>query len=163
MKAARNSLWSRVGRYVTIGVIATVLAGTGMFLLHRQHAEQSAQAHPVLTGVASQMRHDSSAWARQEKDASQMLRDIHDGNVAAIGVSPNAILVSTTAGEKYFVTDHNAMFSNALLLGEMKAGSSSSVSAGLAARRGHPHGYGAVGRCVRQDARCVEPAFAAFF
>ena len=50
-----------------------------------------------------------------------MLRDIHDANVAAIGVSPSAILVSTRDGAKYFVTDHNATFSHALLLGEPKS------------------------------------------
>lgn len=125
MKPARNSLWSRVGRYVTLGVTATALAATGMFFLHWRHEQQSAQAHPALTGLASQMRDDASAWARQEKDASEMLRDIREQHVAAIGVSRNAILVSTTEGEKYFVTDHNAAFSNALLLGELKAGSSS--------------------------------------
>src|SRR5262249_15722911 len=35
------------------------------------------------------------------------------------------ILVSTTTGDKYFVADHNSAFSNALLLGEMKAGRNS--------------------------------------
>jgi cell division protease FtsH len=124
MKPARNSLWSRIGRYVTFGVIATALAGAVMFL-HWRHDRREVPTDPSLTGLASQMRHDAAAWTRQEKDASEMLRDIHDDHVAAIGVSPNAILVSTTKGEKYFVTDHNAAFSNALLLDEMKAGSSS--------------------------------------
>ena len=107
MKPVRNSLRSRIGRYVTFGVIAAALAGAAMFL-HWRHDRREVQTGPSLTGVASQMRHDAVAWARQEKDASQMLRDIHDGNVAAIGVSPNAILVSTRDGAKYFVTDHNA-------------------------------------------------------
>jgi cell division protease FtsH len=124
MKPARNSLWSRIGRYVIFGVTATALAATVMFL-HWQHEQRYAQAHPALTGVANQMRNDASEWTRQEKDASEMLRDIREHHVAAIGVSRNAILVSTTEGEKYFVTDHNAAFSNALLLGEMKAGRSS--------------------------------------
>ena len=81
-----------------------------------------AQSAPALTGIASQMRHDTSAWTHEEKDASQMLRDLHEANIAAIGVSPNAILVSTRDGAKYFVTDHDATFSHALLLGEPKAG-----------------------------------------
>jgi cell division protease FtsH len=153
MKPARNSLWSRIGRYVTFGVIATALAGAVMFL-HWRHDRREVPTDPSLTGLASQMRHDAAAWTRQEKDASEMLRDIHDDHVAAIGVSPNAILVSTTKGEKYFVTDHNAVFSNALLLDEMKAGSSSPYQLVWL-----PHGYGTLGRCVRQDAGCVEPAF----
>jgi cell division protease FtsH len=67
------------------------------------------------------MRDDASPWTRKEKDASQMLRDIREHHIAAIGVSSNAILVSTTAGSKYFVADHNGAFSNALLLGDLKA------------------------------------------
>jgi cell division protease FtsH len=123
MKRARKSVWSRIGRYVILGVTATALAATVM-ILHWRYEQRYAQTHRALTGVASQMRSDASAWTREEKDASQMLRDIREHHVAAIGVSRSAILVSTTEGGKYFVTDHNAAFSNALLLGEIKAGNS---------------------------------------
>nr|WKF60412.1 ATP-dependent zinc metalloprotease FtsH [Paraburkholderia busanensis] len=86
------------------------------------HVQQRTEAAaPALTGVAKQMRADPSAWTHEEKDASQMLRDVQNGAVAAVGVSPSAILVSRRDGAKYFVTDHNATFSHALLLGEPKA------------------------------------------
>ncbi|CAB3787823.1 AAA family ATPase [Pararobbsia alpina] len=124
MKPARNSLWSRIGRYVILGAAATALTATVVFL-HWRDEQRDAKAHAALTGIASQMRNDASAWTREEKDASEMLRDLREDHVVGIGVSRNAILVSTRGGEKYFVTDHNAAFSNALLLGEMKAGSSS--------------------------------------
>jgi cell division protease FtsH len=126
MKPVRNSLWSRIGRYVTLGVLASALAATFTFLhwRHEQHLTQaSAQA---LGGIASQMRANSSAWTLREKNASDMLRDVRDHNVAAIGLSRNAILVSTLHGEKYYVADHNGTFSNALLLGDLKPGSTSS-------------------------------------
>jgi cell division protease FtsH len=118
MKPAKNSLWSRYGRYTTLAVTATAFAGLVMFLLWRH--EQHAQLSPALGGVANQMRFDASAWTHQEKDASELLRDIREQDVTAIGVSPNAILVSTRDGVKYFVTDRNATFSSALLLGEIK-------------------------------------------
>jgi cell division protease FtsH len=121
MKRARNSAWSRIGRYVILGMTATVLVAA-VTTLHWRYEQRYAQTHRALTGIASQMRNDASAWTREEKDASQILRDIREHHVAAIGVSRSAILVSTTEGGKYFVTDHNAVFSNALLLGEMKAG-----------------------------------------
>ncbi|HKT94181.1 MAG TPA: AAA family ATPase, partial [Paraburkholderia sp.] len=75
-----------------------------------------------LTGVASEMRHDASPWTTREKDASELLRDIRERDVAAIGVSREAILVSTIKGEKYYVADHNGAFANALLLGDLKPG-----------------------------------------
>ncbi|SOE98155.1 cell division protease FtsH [Burkholderia sp. OK233] len=125
MKPGKNSLGKRRARKIAIGVsavfIAVLLALSSWFYQQRE-----AQTIPALTGIANQMRHDPSAWTHDEKDASQMLRDIHDANVVAIGVSPNAILVSKRDGAKYFVTDHNATFSHALLLGEPKADQASS-------------------------------------
>ncbi|HEX3635194.1 MAG TPA: AAA family ATPase [Paraburkholderia sp.] len=125
MKPGKNSLGKRRARKIAVGVgaaLIAVLLALGVW----QFQQRGARATPALTGIASQMRHDPSAWTRDEKDASQMLRDIHDANVAAIGVSPNAILVSKRDGTKYFVTDHNATFSHALLLGEPKAGEAAS-------------------------------------
>jgi cell division protease FtsH len=120
MKPARNSLRSRVGRYIACGLVAAALVGTVGFL-HWRHELPFAQPKPAaLTGIASQMRHDASAWTHQEKDASAMLSDIRARNVAAIGVSRDAILVSTQKGDRYYVADHDGAFSNALLLGDLK-------------------------------------------
>jgi cell division protease FtsH len=42
--------------------------------------------------------------------------------LAAVGVTSSAILVSTRTGEKYYVTDKSATFSSSLLLSQMKDG-----------------------------------------
>src|SRR5215475_8913267 len=97
MKPAKNTFWSRYGRYVTLGVTVTAFAALVTFL-HLRHEQRNVQSSPVLTGVASEMRKDTSSWTHQERDASEMLRDIREHNVTAIGVSPNAILVSTEDG-----------------------------------------------------------------
>jgi cell division protease FtsH len=121
MKPGHNSLGKKRVHKIAMAaaavLIVVLLAGGFWYSQHRKQADVSA-----LTGVASQMRHDPSAWTHDEKDASAMLGDIHAANVAAIGVSPSAILVSRRDGQKYFVTDHNATFSHALLLGEPKSG-----------------------------------------
>ncbi|APA87538.1 AAA family ATPase [Paraburkholderia sprentiae WSM5005] len=117
MKPGNNSLVKRRARKFAVAAVAVLLAVlVGWGVWYAQHRTEP-QA-PALSGVASQMRQDASAWTHEEKDASTMLRDIRAANVAAIGVSPNAILVSLRDGSKYFVTDHNATFSHALLLGE---------------------------------------------
>ncbi|SAK46439.1 ATP-dependent metalloprotease FtsH [Caballeronia hypogeia] len=125
MKPARNSLRSRIGRYVACGAIAVAVVATVGFLHWRNELHFAKPEPTALSGVANQMRHDASAWAHQEKDASQMLRDIRGGQVAAIGVSREAILVSTLKGDRYYVADHNGAFSNSLLLGDLKPGSTS--------------------------------------
>jgi cell division protease FtsH len=120
-KSLKKSLRSRVARYVACGVAAlTLAAGAGYMHWRHQHAATQSAA---LSGVASQMRHDASAWTHRETDVSELMRDIRDRNVDAIGVSRDAVLVSTLKGDKYFVTDHNGTFSNALLAGDLKAGS----------------------------------------
>lgn len=117
MKPGKNSLEKKRARKIATAIGAALIVALLAFSVW--HVQQrNAQAVPALTGVAKQMRQDPSAWAHEEKDASQMLRDVRDGNVAAVGVSPSAILVSRRDGAKYFVTDHNATFSHALLLGE---------------------------------------------
>ena len=124
MKPARNSRWSNVGRYVALAVVALAVVAAG--LLYWRHVAGQAAARPAATGnIVNEMRHDAAAWGQREFDASHLLRDIHDHNVAAIGVSPDAILVSTLGGAKYYVADHNGAFSNALLLGNLKPGATS--------------------------------------
>ncbi|MFM0738213.1 AAA family ATPase [Paraburkholderia xenovorans] len=117
MKPGKNSLGNRRARSLAMTVGAVLIAAV-LVLSFWHYQQRDARASSALTGVASQMRHDASAWTHDEKDASAMLRDIRDADVAAIGVSTNAILVSKRDGSKYFVTDHNATFSHALLLGE---------------------------------------------
>ncbi|WP_144113275.1 AAA family ATPase [Paraburkholderia sp. BCC1886] len=118
MKPGKNSLRKKRVRQIACAIGAVLVATVLAFNLPGQRPKSDGAA---LTGLASQMRHDPTAWTHDEKDASQMLRDIRDADVAAIGVSPSAILVSRRDGSKYFVTDHNATFSHALLLGEPKA------------------------------------------
>lgn len=122
MKAARNTRWSRFGRYVALGICVAAVAATSALFYWRHEANLARSQPAALGGVASEMRHDASPWTKREKDASELLRDIHDRDVAAIGVSREAILVSTIHGEKYYVADHNGAFSNALLLGDLKPG-----------------------------------------
>src|SRR5690349_10277473 len=119
MKPASNSWWSRIGRYVTFGVIAALLAGALMWFYWQQH-ERHIQGHPSLPGITNEMRNDSSAWTHDEKDASIVLRDIERRHVVAIGASRNAILVSTTDGRKYFVADQDGAFASALMPTIMK-------------------------------------------
>jgi cell division protease FtsH len=121
MKPGKNSLEKKRARKIAV-LVCAVLTTVVLALSVWQYQERGAQVTPALTGIASQMRQDPSAWSREEQDASQMLRDIHEANVAAIGVSPNAILVSKRDGAKYFVTDHSATFARALLLGDTRPG-----------------------------------------
>jgi cell division protease FtsH len=109
MKPAKNTFWSRYGRHVLFGVTAAAFAALVTFV-HLRHEMRSVDSTPALTGVANDMRKDTSPWTHREKDASELMRDVRDHNIAAIGVSPNAILVSTVEGAKYYVTDHNAAF-----------------------------------------------------
>lgn len=119
MNSGNNSFWAKYGRHIATGAVAVAIAAVGTFVQWR-HDQQHTAKPPVLTGIANEMRHDARPWAHTEKDASTMLTDIRDRKVAAVGVTLNAILVSTKDGGKYFVTDKYATFSQSLLLGQSK-------------------------------------------
>jgi len=122
MKPARNFLRSRVGRHVALFACAAALVAASAFLYWRHEAHLAHAQPTALDGAAREMRDHASAWANREEDASRLLRDLRDHDVAAIGISRDAILVATQRGDKYFVADHNGTFSNSLLLSEFKRG-----------------------------------------
>lgn len=124
MDRLRKLLRSRIGRFIACGMTAAMLVAAVSVLLSRDEPA-ATQTTPTVAGVASQMRRDASPWTHREKDVSEMMRDIREHDVAAIGVSRDAILVSTLHADKYFVADHNGAFSNALLLGDLKSGNAS--------------------------------------
>ncbi|KXU84701.1 hypothetical protein CR51_41965 [Caballeronia megalochromosomata] len=80
------------------------------------------QHHDPLqaTSIVYQMRQDPSPWVRTEYDASRMLTNIHEKRLAAIGVTLDAVLVSTKCGSRYSVSDRFAVFSQSLLLNAIK-------------------------------------------
>jgi cell division protease FtsH len=119
MKPGKNRRWTPRGRrllLIAFAALAAVMIAIG--------TADKADKPSTETGIVYQMRQDPSQWARTEKDASRMLADIHDKRVAAIGVTLDAILVSTKDGARYFVTDRFAVFSQSLLLNAGKGQSS---------------------------------------
>ncbi|SAK60185.1 ATP-dependent metalloprotease [Caballeronia temeraria] len=118
MKAGKNGRWTRHGRrrlLVAFAVLVAVLIAIGSGVLRHRAAQQ--RDHPLpATSIVYQMRQDPSPWTHTEKDASHMLADIREKRVAAIGVTLDAMLVSTKSGARYFVTDRFAVFSQTLLL-----------------------------------------------
>jgi cell division protease FtsH len=114
MKSGKNRRWTR--RLLLIATLALVAVA---FALRLGSADQTSKPASA-TGIVQQMRQDPSQWANSEKDASRMLADIHAKRVAAIGVTLDAILVSTKNGERYYVTDRFAVFSQSLLLNANK-------------------------------------------
>ncbi|SAK53913.1 ATP-dependent metalloprotease [Caballeronia hypogeia] len=123
MRPGRNGVWTRRrGRrrlLISVAVFVAILIAVGSGVLRHRTANQH---HDPLqaTSIVYQMRQDPSPWARTENDASRMLADIREKRVAAIGVTLDAILVSTKGGAQYFVSDRFAVFSQSLLLNAIK-------------------------------------------
>jgi cell division protease FtsH len=123
MKPGKNGLWTRLRRrrrlLISVVAFVAVLIAIGSGVLRHRTADQH---HDPLqaTSIVYQMRQDPSQWARTENDASRMLTDIREKRVAAIGVTLDAILVSTKSGLRYFVSDRFAVFSQSLLLNAIK-------------------------------------------
>jgi cell division protease FtsH len=112
MTPHKNTFLSKYGRRVlALAAGLLIVMGSSWLATHR-----AAPSPPSLDGIAEQMRRDPLQWGETERDASTLVQDMRDNRLAAVGVTANAILVSTRTGEKYFVTDRSATFSSSLLL-----------------------------------------------
>lgn len=120
MKQLHRLVRSGVAR-LAFAAFLGALAIAALYLALRE----TPQLHQ-LGGAAQQMRTSPADWTATEKDGSELLRDLRAGAVRTVGIAANAILVSTTAGERYFVVDGRGSFA-ALVVGEAaKAGDSKS-------------------------------------
>lgn len=96
---------------------AFALAGLAAALLFF-HWRETPPVHQ-LGGSAQAMREAPQAWTAVEKDGSELLRDLRDGRIEAVGIAPNALLVSAVGGERYFVVDGRGSFA-ALAIAQAK-------------------------------------------
>ncbi len=133
MTPHKNTFLSKYGRRV-LALAAGLLIVTGGFWSATHRAAPSTRS---LDGIAEEMRKDPLQWGKTEKDASTLVQDMRDNRLAAVGVTANAMLVSTRTGEKYFVTDRSATFSSSLLLSQMRDGKAGHIPGGLAAGQRH--------------------------
>lgn len=116
MTPVKTSFFSKHSRLIAWTVTALVVIFA--FVWRGEHSEQASRR--VLAGDAQSMKMNPQPWGRTEKDASTLMLDVRSDNVEAIGLTLNAILVSTRTGNKYFVTDKQALFSSQLLLASLK-------------------------------------------
>lgn len=71
----------------------------------------SAPAGALPAGAAGQqMAADPARWGATQRDGSALLADLRTGSIAAVGVTPHALLVTTTGGERYYVVDGRGAF-----------------------------------------------------
>lgn len=122
MKTTRKSTRPRWGRFAVITVTTVLLCAAISFTVKRHEAHRNAAGGVVLSGIAGEMRKDATPWADHQKDASQLMRDLDNHDVAAIGIWRDAILVSTAHGDKYYVADEYGQLSSLLLHREVKQG-----------------------------------------
>lgn len=111
------------------------LALFGLFYL-RQHME-SLGADAAFDRTILQMREHPGDW-KVEKDFSVLITDFNANNIAAVGISPTAVLVMTRDGSRYFVTDYAAKISGSILSEYEKAGHEPFELAVLSAKETSP-------------------------
>jgi len=111
MKQLHRLFQSNAAR-IALAALLCALAAAAVYLVLRESPQPQQ-----LGGPAQQMRKSPADWTAIEKDGSDLLRDLRADKVRTVGIAANAILVSTTAGERYFVVDGRGSFA-ALVVGE---------------------------------------------
>lgn len=107
-------------KYLAAAVIVTIaFAVSGLFYFRQYQA--AAVAGSTIDQTIKQMRQHPDDW-KAEKDFSRLTADFKANDIAAIGIAPSAILVTTREGSRYFVTDYAAQISGSILAEYQKAG-----------------------------------------
>ena len=117
MKHFHRLLRSKARLALALVLALAALAAAAVFL----HLHDTSTTRR-LDGPAHEMRQTPEAWTAVEKDGSDLLRDLRTGQVSAVGLAPNALLVSTTAGERYFVVDGRGSFAAVAVAQAKEAG-----------------------------------------
>ena len=100
-------------KYLAAGFLAILIVALGSLFYFRQRTA-TAQAEAGFERTIQQMRRHPAEW-NTERDVSALLADLKADGVAAIGISPSRLLVSTRAGKRYFVMDDGGKISGQIL------------------------------------------------
>jgi cell division protease FtsH len=108
---------------------------SGFLYLRQNFASSSADA--AFDQTIQQMRKHPGDW-KTEKDFSGLMADFKANNIAAMGISTSAVLVTTRDGNRYFVMDYAAKISGSILSEYEKAGHQPFELAVLSAKETSP-------------------------
>ena len=100
-------------------IVLSAFSFSGLFYFRQHLASTGADA--ACDGTIQQMRKHPRDW-KAEKDFSGLMADFKSNNIAALGISPAAVLVTTRAGSRYFVTDYAAKISGSIITEYEKVG-----------------------------------------
>jgi cell division protease FtsH len=107
-------------KYLAITLVALLAfaAGGGLYLWHYLSASGNTAG---LDKTIQQMRKHPGNW-KAEKDFSGLMADLKSNDIAVVGISPSAVLVTTRGGSRYFVTDYAGKISESILAEYEKMG-----------------------------------------
>jgi cell division protease FtsH len=105
---SRDALFDR-RRLLAAAALLLTLVGAGLFW-HGYSPTDSAGLAPEIVA----MRSDAGPWQQREHDAAFLFRELDAGRVSAVGLGNEAVLVSTSAGDRYYVANAGEALSRAL-------------------------------------------------
>jgi cell division protease FtsH len=123
-------------KYLAVTIVAFVAFALSGFLYLRQHIA-AVSADAAFDQTIQQMRKHPGDW-KAENDFSGLMADFKANNIAAIGISPSAVLVTTREGNRYFVMDYAAKISGSIISEYEKTGHQPFELAVLSAKETSP-------------------------
>jgi len=123
-------------KYLAVTIVVFLAFTLSGSLYLRQHLASSS-ADTSFDQTIQQMRQHPGNW-KTEKDFSGLMADFKANNIAAVGISPSAVLVTTREGSRYFVTDFAAKISGSILSEYEKAGHQPFELAVISAKEADP-------------------------
>jgi cell division protease FtsH len=107
-------------KYLTITFVLLFASAVGGSLYLWRYLSASGNT-AGLDKTIQEMRKHPGNW-KAEKDFSGLMADFRANDIAVVGISPSAVLVTTQSGSRYFVTDYAGKISGSILSEYEKTG-----------------------------------------
>jgi cell division protease FtsH len=90
---------------------ALIALGASLTMLQPLMPFTNLPAIDSRPALIQEMAKDTAAWTKSQQDFSRVLADMRANHIAAAGVTEAGLLITTTSGEKYSVSDDWGQFS----------------------------------------------------
>src|SRR5690606_18887269 len=94
---SRDTLFDR-RRLLAAALVLLTLVGAGFAWHWHSPATGAGLSEEIVA-----MRSDAAPWRQREHDAAWLFRELDAGQVSAVGLAEDAVLVTTRAGDRFHV------------------------------------------------------------
>jgi cell division protease FtsH len=112
----KKSFFARHRRVIAAVSLGLVLAAAGSAAWYGQSPPPAAPQHrDASAAMLQELEQSTSSWKAHRRDLSALVGDMRSGHIASAALSDDAVYVSTTDGQRYWLADQSGRIGEMLL------------------------------------------------